>query len=365
MSLADLRNAILEPPAMPWTQPRPHQFYQEYWYIVAVVLTVGLFCLSLKAADSSVKPNDAKPLSDARVILMQVDAATRARWRRHYGVFARQSIPFEGDYVVCPSYSPQFDSSRLIEFHDALRQHATTERVRIGPNLTKSVVIQPDRDDLQAAIRALPDLQIGSWGYIHSGNVVEVVDDDQVMLDSIWLVDKNEIKRLKDQREDELKSDAERRAEAERRQTGRRVRVDKRTISDKADFEFQFREKLADQQRDASFRTPVRLVGFPTAGLVKRMRWDGGAGSDGLQIAVVMMEEYGDAKKPKQRMVAVPARWFREGLSEAQFIDMLSKRNMTVAEFVDFMQNVKRDNPQEAEQRIFSVLTPGTKPVQR
>lgn len=323
------------------------------------LLAMTLTFSSPAVAEKTQVEKEKEPKPTAREVLEALDPTTRSRWRRHYGVFARQCIPFEDDYVVCPTYNNRYDSSRLTTVAEAIIAGTERRRLRMGPNLTKNILLKPETEDIEPLVKALPRVEIGEWGYIHSGNVVEVIDDDEMMIDWIWLIDDSEVRDEKRDREDELREEAEARVEAEKRQTNnRRIRVDYRAIREKVDFEFKYREELADQQRDNSFRNTVRLVGFNTAGLVKRMRWGGGAGVDGIQIAIVAQEKYGNPRKPGLRYVAVPARWFRDGLTEEQFIDMLDKRGMSVTEFVEFMQNAKRDDPRHADERILNTLVP-------
>lgn len=325
-------------------------------------MAFSMCLLTTNHADDKKKPQaKPEPKPTAREVLESLDPTTLSRWRRHYGVYARQCIPFEDDYVVCATYNPRYDSSRLTSISDAIVAGTERMRLRLGPNLTKNVLLKPEREDIEPFVNALPKVEIGEWGYIHSGNVVQVIDDDEMMIDSVWLLDDDELRDLKRDRLKELREEAEDRAEAEQRQTKRRVRVDYRAINDKVDFEFKYREALSQLQRDHSFRSQIRLVGFKTAGLVDRMRWGGGAGVDGIQIAIVMQETYGNPSKPGTRYVAVPARLFRDGLTEEQFIDMLDKRGMSVTEFVEFMQNAKRDDPQHGDDRILNTLIP---PVQ-
>ena len=204
-------------------------------------------------------------------------------------------------------------------------------------------------------------MAIGEWGCIQSGEVTQVIDADEVMLEKCQLIDADEVKQAKKRREQELTSEAEARADAEQRQTGRKVSVNRGDIRDAVDYEFEQREKLVDAQKNKAFSEPVRVIGFSTAGLVEKIRWSGPGGA-GLQVAIVAMEEYGDKKKPKTRFIAVPASWFRHGLEEEDFIRLIQKRGMDIESFVDFMQNAKRDDPQTGDDRVFNRLMP---PMQR
>ena len=74
----------------------------------------------------------------------------------------------------------------------------------------------PLREDVEPVVRSLPAMAIGEWGCIQSGEVTQVIDADEVMLEKCQLIDADEVKQAKKRREQELTSEAEARADAER-----------------------------------------------------------------------------------------------------------------------------------------------------
>lgn len=331
--------------------------------LVGVALTCSAMAWGADAKPTPAKDDKAQAPArpTPREMLEQTDPTALARWRRHWRIYGKQCIAFNDDYIVCPTYSPRYDSSRQLTVEDAQRQLVVREKVRVGPNLTKLRDRMPLREDVEPVVRSLPAMAIGEWGCIQSGEVTQVIDADEVMLEKCQLIDADEVKQAKKRREQELTSEAEARADAEQRQTGRKVSVNRGDIRDAVDYEFEQREKLVDAQKNKAFSEPVRVIGFSTAGLVEKIRWSGPGGA-GLQVAIVAMEEYGDKKKPKTRFIAVPASWFRHGLEEEDFIRLIQKRGMDIESFVDFMQNAKRDDPQTGDDRVFNRLMP---PMQR
>lgn len=114
---------------------------------------------------------------------------------------------------------------------------------------------------------------------------------------------------------------------------------------------------LAKRQKSRAYRQDMRLKGFATLGLIKGHRW-AGPRSEGLHLTLVKWETFDPRRPSTRRLVAIPASSFGQGLDEPQFRDLLDRRGLGPAGFVELIQHLTRSDPQTAEQRVFAALLP-------
>jgi len=272
-----------------------------------------------------------------------MDPATYDDWRRNHGRFARACLPDgQGGYHVLPMYDRRYPSSAGMTVRAAKTE--LTRRVKEnmfgeGP-LVRTRIITPPDAEAEALAKALPALEVGQYGYVHSVEVEQILGPESMVIEDIWLIDEDAVDDAK--RADERRAGRDDQAEAV------------------IDAMYAQREALIERQDDRDFRrAEVKLTGFDTAGAVEGERWAGPEGQ-GLQIAVVGYEQYGSERRPKHRRVARPASDFGEGVCETQFIELLEQRGLTPTQFIERIKQEHRQtlDRDAADRAVFAHLLP-------
>lgn len=278
----------------------------------------------------------------------KMDAATQRLWQRHWRAYAKYFIVLDDDYACCPHLNPKYPSSRGVTVEEVLAENSRTYVVR-SSNLVREKEVTIPRAEAQAVARPLPDIAVGQYGYLHSVQIKEITGPDRMTVERPWLIDEEALeKEMREARQDlERKADRDQRDEIDRE-------IERR---------FTQRQKLVDRQQDKGFQRSLLLRGFDTRNLVNGTRWRGpGVGRDQvLHVAVVAVQREEPSQRrsrrtPNRLFVAVPVTAFREGLTEDQFKDLLSRRNLTPAQFVALVQEEKIKDTKEADLRILRKL---------
>lgn len=281
-----------------------------------------------------------------------------ARVERLWNLNWRQFTPFflehHGEFICVPTYErskPSSTGQTVSEYRseNAWTQTYTDER---GKEASRKLV-KPEEDAF-AAVGLLPEVEVGQYGYIRSGNVQEIIDGNTVELEDIWLVDaeavREEKQELKEKLWGQVLEDIE---EAIRdRDRSRRGRSSRRMAeNDALDWGFESREQAIDRQRDQVFTRSTWVVkGFATDRLQEDARWpSANAKGDGLQLVIVAVDD--------RTVTAVPAAVLRKGITELQFIDYLQSREMNKAKFVEIVTEAKREHRSDYIKHVLAALT--------
>lgn len=304
-------------------------------------MLIGLLTLSsVPNAEARETEVDGTPIADA------VYRGFRANWRK-YAAYASE---LDGGYVFIPHYDRRLDSSRGLSVTEAMEAMKVQREVKTG-NLTRKQTVYPDRADAEAYVKALPNLDIGSYGWVDSAEVVEVLGRDEMIVKALWLVDRNELRAAYTRDQERME-----------RETGEINR-------DVLNFDYRQRIRLMEQQEDDDngFGATFRLVGYDTRGLRVGDRWEG-LEDAGFQVGVVrwekVEEDEGDDRRrrrsePEARLVLTELEdQMRRGVDEAGFKMMLAERGMTVADFVDLIRTMRDKDPKNAEERIRDAILP-------
>lgn len=307
-----------------------------------------------------------------------------------YRLIKNRYIPFGDDYAPLRSFDASKPSSRGATVDDLIKSSAKTVREQLTKNMVRERTVQLTAVEAAALAYPLPNLAPGNYGYVLGGTVQKVIDKDTVILSDIQLINEEELRRLKE--------DTER--EAQRRERNNKDRANDTYDSDRraSDKGFEQRTRLADLQREGTFRVRVRLHGFSTESAVEKSRWNGpprsnvksvptaepaGPNNSQLHIAIVGVGEEDD-KKPAQANApakqasgpptvgqsnkttgkrsgkrvyeAVPVEYFVKGITEDEFKDLLVKRGISQQEFLELAQKEIRRNPDEAPDRIVDAI---------
>jgi hypothetical protein len=286
------------------------------WTAAGVMMAVTLLLLWSGAAQAQEGP-----------AVEGMDGRTHDLWQRHWRRFAVKMIAFEDDYVAMPLWEPRFPSSRHMSVEMYRKSKTVVLRERFSGAMVRPVEIVPPVEDGRVGAMSIPQMAPGHYGHVHSFAVVEVLGPEEMLIQDVWIVDPNVLSQDRTAYEQDM-----------------RRRGDARQASEATKLAFEARDAALSAQRDRSFRSPMRLVGFSTQGLSPGDRWPNRGEALAVSIAVVGQEVPGGRGfgSSRPRLIVAPASWFHRNLTEPQFIDMLKKREMTPSAFVDQMTAMLR-----------------------
>lgn len=317
---------------------------QQMSRAMSSVLILAIAFTALLAPVALAGPTEA----DGTPIDERVYRAFESNWRK----YARFASKNEAGYIVIPDYDRRKPSSLGLTEGQALDKLTKTWEERAGNLVTKRSK-SPPREEAEVYSTRLPGLAVGNYGWLHSAEVVQVIDGKQMIVRELWLVDHAELS-------EQYKKDEERSA---KRNNGE-------PDTEELEFNYAMRAKMVtiQQDRDLGFTKTFRLVGYDTRGLRPGDRWDG-PGGKGLQVGVVQWETPEPAEDDRRRSRRVEPRLvlteldsaMRQTLDEEGFKALLAERGTTVAAFVELMRVVREDerDSEAADARIVrSLLAP-------
>lgn len=271
-----------------------------------------------------------------------LDAQTQQLWERHWRVYAQKCAEFEGGFICCPAYDRRYPSSAGMTVRQAEAELAEKVKVRKA-NLVYTKTVKMPVGEAEAMANPIPKLAIGEYGYLASVEVVEVLGPTSVLVKDVALIDTAKLNR-------DYRADRERARQAD----------DSDAADDLLEHMYEQRYALAEKQKQKAYqRAVMRIDGYMVQGLTVGERWEGPKG-EGFQVMIVSREDYGNERRPKQRLVAVSPEKIRLGLDEAGFIRFLASRGLEPASFVKRVMDTMAENrPDDAETIVFaSLLTP-------
>lgn len=270
-------------------------------------------------------------------------------YQRHMAEIAPYYQPYDGDYVAFPTYDPRKKNSSGIDEREWIAANTREGVYYDKQNRKHTRPITKIREELEAVTKIIPDFTPGSYGYIDSGEVVEVADNVLVLKD-IWLVDaralRDSYRDMKTRiRRDALRDIADERDRGRRRDIGpiANTRLDQ---LDELDWQFEEREHLQDRQRDLS-NMQLIIEGVNTRNIKQGRRWPADPRQN-IPIAIV--------REVANRVYAIPATELRKRLTDQQFQDLLQKRGYDKALFAELVLEVRRDFPRDYVPIIIEAL---------
>ncbi|XAL99194.1 hypothetical protein OT109_16630 [Phycisphaeraceae bacterium D3-23] len=312
-------------------------------------MTAGLVALAATAVV-------ADPPANTELNGDPVDARTYRAWAGNYRQLAQYCAEFEDDFMVIPNYNRRVPSSRGLTRAQAVDELTITWRETTG-GISQNRMREPQPEEAHAYAYALPDLEVGTYGHLHSVEIVEILGPEEMLVKELWLIDIDQV------------SDDYDRDNARARANGAR------NIREQLNQLYEQRLALKELQEDEdAYDQTHRLVGYETLGLSAGERWAGPDPDEGFQVALVRWElppdpeaeEGEDAPRRRRgdddpRLVMVnPEGLMRRPLDEQAMIRLLDARGYTIASFVEVMRGIRerfRDRD-EAEQRLIRTLQP-------
>lgn len=315
---------------------------------LAPVLLTILAILAPPASAQS--PEDEKTTEERRE-----EARIERLWNLNWRAFTPSFLEHDGEFVCVPGYDRRNPSSVGQSLSDYRSESAWTQEYEDERGKEVSRKLTKPEEEAFAAVALIPEVKVGQYGYIHSGEIDEIIDDKTVELEDIWLVDASAVREEKRELKEELWGEVieDIRDAIEGRKKNRRGKIrDRREIeNDAIDWGFEVREEAAGRQRESVFSNYTWVVqGFATGKLKEDARWPSeNAKEPGLQLIVVKVED--------RTVTAVPAATLRKGITELQFIDYLQSRDINKAQFVEIVTNAKRDHRSDYAAHVLATIT--------
>jgi hypothetical protein len=263
-------------------------------------------------------------------------------WKRNWRNFARRVVKIDGQYYALAGYSATYPSSRGVTIQQLRAKTATSISDRFGSNVKIRKFLVRPADELRAAAEALPEMRVGQYGHLVSGEVAAVLGADEMVLEDVWLVNEKKLEEEMDKDQEKLK----------------RLKVDRSEIRKIVDWKYEYREQLEDRQGDRDFRVPLKLIGFSTAGVAKGDRWQG-IKDKGFNVAVVSSVSIGSSRssRRKQVLVGIPLIKFATPLTtETSFLAYLKDRGFDKKNFVELYVQEHQASPRDQRVRDAKVF---------
>jgi len=279
-------------------------------------------------------------------------------WRVHWPRYASLYISLDDGYAPCAKFDRNFPSSRLTLAENLRQTTKRSKRVTLG-NFKQTKTAMIPIADASAYANALPELQVGEYGYIHSSRIEKILGPTAMIVKDVRLIGVKQLNKDKKKKRRRLQN----------RSTARNST---RAVDTQIDWQFQKRDKLVDLQESSDFNRRLKIVGFDTQGRTEDERWpltDENNMEDGVQIAIVKelpasrrkrsssRLSLGRSKKATGLLVAVHAQRFRfRELEEKQFIELLEKRGFDKKGFVKLVLLQKKRKSKGSQARIIATL---------
>lgn len=267
-------------------------------------------------------------------------------WRHNWPLFAARYVKVNDQYRPCAKYNFDYPSSRLEKPEKYTDQHQRTRTIRtspVGVGMTRKSTTKLPRDDAEAFVRAIPRLEVGEYGYIHSAKVAKIIDDDEMYVVDIRLINTD---ALLESKRDTARDLARRNRSATQR-----------AIEAEVEWRYQKRDEIVELQENKAFQRALHLVGYDTKDLKVDDIWSGQTPHEqtgGVQLAIVDEEVY---SRTRLIPIAVSAWHLRQrDMTEDQFRAMLAARGFDETTFVELVLNTKRDDPENADVAIMNAL---------
>lgn len=320
-----------------------------------------------------------------------VDDMTSAQstqlWKLHWKSYADAYAKVGDQYFMNPNWDRRYPSSIKMTPTQWQRENTTKKRVPAPGGLTKLDFSAPVREEVVAAVYALPELEVGHWGRLHSVYVDNKLDKKTIVGTAIYLVDReeieSEIKKAEERGRELLIKQAElerieREKERKRYQSGNRDRTRRRNddrdrspkitsqqIKAEIDERYQHRRELIKKQ-DRLGTDKLILKGFDASSVGKGKRWNGN-GPQGIEVVVVgryaLPQEKSSTSsrfastRSNNLLVAVPRKAFEETMKEEEFAALLKTRGFTPEQFVVMVRDSLRDQkPDEARTDVLRMI---------
>lgn len=233
-------------------------------------------------------------------------------YTQHSRHVAKPYFVMGSDYVPVFDFDSKYPSSNK-ETLAAVKARMTTTKIERVGLIKRMVTVPPVPAEAESIAMALPAITPGSYGYLHSMEVLQVLGEDEMIVKNFWMVDRDTLLNVPwDQRKE--------------------------------------RDELVRRQNDWNFGgNTMRLLGFPTTGLKPGERVGiGGKTGKPIQVYIVSTDPQDNVFKKTRPVATLTSNLLKGGIDEKQFADLLNKRSLTRTDFVNIYLEAQRTSLKDA-----------------
>lgn len=321
--------------------------YHPFSHLSAVLLLL----LSVLAPNATAQENDQGKTIEER----REEARVERLWNLNWRALAPYFLEHDDEFICVPGYDRSKPSSAGQSLSEYRSKSTWTQTYDDEHGKEQSRKLTKPEEEAFAAVALIPQIKVGQYGYIHSGQIEKIIDDKTVELQDIWLVDakavREEKQKMKEELWGEVIEDIRDAIEGKKKKRKSKIRDRREIESDAIDWGYKVREEAAERQRGIEFSRYTWVVqGYATGNLKEDARWPSSkAKQPGLQLIIVKVQD--------RTITAVPAATLRKGITELQFIDYLQSRELNKAAFVELVNEAKREHRNDYVAHALAKLT--------
>ncbi len=339
-------------------------------------LLFALLCLMpaglAKAGNPVFKPVFApveKPAEKAAPPAISDEKADQV-WKQTWRDVARCYLAWKGEYYAFPEYRKDYPSSVLIASHRVTEKtyaaepalNLLTQAFKDDNGIDRKRTLKKDQEEVDAAVKSLPKVAPGEYGWIHSGKVVRTEGTDTVILAKVELLPADGLESAKNKVYDKLFNHdvADYRTKvwannARPRQHGEsRSLIEDYTATQRTAYQWWFAERTqaAHRQEDEEFSNMEwKVVGFKTDKIIKGTRWP--SGDKGVQLAILGVDN--------GTVLAAPAAFLEKGMTEEEMLGLLKACELSKADFALLVKGAKNQDSKGWVKLVIYALEHGGK----
>lgn len=367
-------------------------------------VVVGSLTWNLRAADDPARPfGTASPVAPAGKKPAAPDAAGKSKtetsdatlgltgedlglFRLHWRSVAVQYAQIGESFYCAPKYEARYLNSTHTDPDAWQRANSTSERVVTGGSMVRDVVNAPAREEALVATAMLPGLIPGQYGHIHSATVAEVVSPEEMLITDLWLVDAQDIANQKKDEfltgerlfkmtvEDRNRQQQQQRNQntnsgfnttAKRQQTPSNPAITMDQLTKELESRYKQRTQAMDLQNKWKGQR-VRVLGFPTAGLLPGTRWKFNGGM-GPQLVFILDPASHSKSRPAAKTLAATrmthpvytalnGELFRQPWKEDRFARLLAERDLDGPQFVAMLRDQFKASAADAKAGVVAAM---------
>lgn len=300
---------------------------------------------------SATQPRDAAPEPAAPLSAAEQRHIDR-RWNREWRDIAKHFVAFEGRYYCFPNYSPDRPSSHPMTPEEYIRHTAYEITYRTLKSDDNRFVVTKPLEDAQAATILLLDPRPGAYGYIHSGLVVDNIQDGEIILTAVHLIDWEAVMAVNDAHiawvSEQISNLLPRnlRDEQDRFRLSLRESLFEANVFRKAD-----RWIANHKQEENKFATREwRIFKFENGNSSIGRRWPlEGQASGGVQLAILFSDG--------NQVTAIPSDHIGKDISELDLLNALEQFGYSKQDFVELVEATRREHRDDYIQRVLEAVT--------
>ena len=185
------------------------------------------------------------------------EARVERLWNLNWRAFSPHFLEHDGEFIYVPGYDRSKPSSAGQSLSEYRSKSVWNQEYEDEHGKDQSRKLTKPEEEAFAAVALIPEVAVGQYGYIHSGQIDEIIDSKTVALEDIWLLDadatRKERREMKEELWGEVIEDIRDAIEGRKKKRKNKIRDRRMIENDAIDWGFEVREEAAERQRDSVF----------------------------------------------------------------------------------------------------------------